>query len=311
MIEATGLTKRYGKKTAVADLSFTVEPGCVTGFLGPNGAGKSTTMRMIMALDSPTAGKVTVNGKRYQSFTAPLQEVGALLEARAVHSGRSARAHLRALAATHGISNRRVDEVIEITGLGSVAKKRAGTFSLGMGQRLGIAAAILGDPQTLILDEPINGLDPEGVLWVRALIRSFADRGRTVFLSSHLMSEMAMSADRLIVIGQGRLIAEATVDEIIQATTTERVEVRSPHSATLAQLIAGPSVTITSTEPESLTVTGSSAEIIGQIAADNRIPLYQLTTVQATLEQAYLNLTKDAVEFASGVPANESLQGVR
>src|SRR3954447_9807131 len=228
MIEAQGLTKRYGPKTAVDGITFTVEPGRVTGFLGPNGAGKSTTMRMIMGLDRPTAGNVIVNGKAYVNHHSPLTEVGALLEAKAVHTGRSARNHLRAIAATHGFGDKRVDEVISMTGLDAVAKRRVGGFSLGMGQRLGIAAALIGDPPTLILDEPVNGLDPEGVLWVRNLVRYLASEGRTIFLSSHLMSEMALTADHILVIGRGRIIADAPVGDIVAGSAGTTVRVRTP-----------------------------------------------------------------------------------
>ena len=243
MIEAQGLTKRYGGKTAVDNLSFTVRPGMVTGFLGPNGAGKSTTIRMILGLDAPTAGSVTVNGRAYVKHAAPLCEVGALLEARAVHPGRSARDHLRALAATVGVSRRRVDEVIAMTGLEAVAGKRAGGFSLGMGQRLGIAAALLGDPATLILDEPVNGLDPEGVLWIRNLLKGLAGQGRTVFVSSHLISEMALTAEQVIIVGRGRLIADVSIAEITRdgsleeafmALTQDHVEYRADAAAGLA-----------------------------------------------------------------------------
>src|SRR5690625_4902597 len=249
MIEAHNLTKRYGTKTAVDNVSFRVEPGMVTGFLGPNGAGKSTTMRMIVGLDRPTSGTVTVNGKPYAEHARPLQEVGVLLDAKAVHTSRSAFNHLRALAATHGISQRRVQEVIDMTGLQAVAKKRVGGFSLGMGQRLGIAAALLGDPRTLILDEPVNGLDPEGVRWVRTMMRELADQGRTVFLSSHLMSEMAITADDLIIIGRGRIIAAGTLQEVIDSVTGTSVRVRSPQAGELAELLAGKDVTIESLEP--------------------------------------------------------------
>ncbi|MFF1529865.1 ABC transporter ATP-binding protein [Cellulomonas sp. NPDC058312] len=305
MIEATGLTKRYGKKTAVAGVDFTVQPGRVTGFLGPNGAGKSTTMRMIMGLDRPTSGAVTVNGKPYAQHRSPLTEVGALLDAKAVHTGRSASNHLRAIAATHGIGGRRVAEVIEMTGLQHVAGKRVGGFSLGMGQRLGIAAALLGDPQTLILDEPVNGLDPEGVLWVRNLVKGLAAEGRTVFLSSHLMSEMAVTADHLIVIGRGRIIADAPVAEIVAGASGTRVRVRSPQAARLAELLQGPDVSITSVEAGVLDVVGASAETVGEVAARGALVLHELTPVSASLEAAYMSLTADDVEYhsAPAVPA--------
>ncbi len=299
MIEATNLSKRYGDKLAVDSISFTVEPGKVTGFLGPNGAGKSTTMRMIVGLDRPTSGHVTVNGKPYAQHTSPLTEVGSLLEAKAVHTGRSARNHLRALAATHGIGDARVTEVIEMTGLDSVAKRRVGGFSLGMGQRLGIAAALLGDPRTLILDEPVNGLDPEGVLWVRNLVKYLAREGRTVFLSSHLMSEMALTADHLIVIGRGRIIAAGPVQEIVDRSTRASVQVRTPHAARLAELIAGPEVTITSSESESLVVVGTTAPAIGEAAAAAGIALHELTPVRGSLEDAFMSLTQDTVEYHS------------
>ncbi|WP_454051219.1 ABC transporter ATP-binding protein [Cellulomonas sp. Marseille-Q8402] len=302
MIEAVGLTKRYGKKTAVAGIDFTVQPGKVTGFLGPNGAGKSTTMRMIMGLDRPTSGTVTVNGKPYAQHRSPLTEVGALLDAKAVHSGRSAANHLRAVAATHGISGKRVDEVIEMTGLQGVAKKRVGGFSLGMGQRLGIAAALLGDPRTLILDEPVNGLDPEGVLWVRNLVKHLASEGRTVFLSSHLMSEMALTADHILVIGRGRIIADAPVQAIVDGASASTVRVRSPQAGQLAELLRGPDITVTSVESGLLEVVGSSAETIGELAARSAVVLHELTPVHQSLEAAYMSLTADDVEYHSTTP---------
>src|SRR5690554_6019493 len=286
MIEATNLTKRYGKKTAVDDVTFTVEPGRVTGFLGPNGAGKSTTMRMIVGLDRPTAGRVRVNGRLYAEHRAPLAEVGTLLDAKAVHTGRTAYNHLLAMAATHGISKKRVAEVIEMTGLESVAGKRVGGFSLGMGQRLGIAAALLGDPQTLILDEPVNGLDPEGVLWVRNLVRYLAGQGRTVFLSSHLMSEMAMTADHVIVVGRGRIIADAPVGEFVGRAAGTTVRVRSPQATELEAVLRGHGVTITSVESGLLEVVGSTAEHIGESAARAGLVLHELTPVQGSLEDA-------------------------
>lgn len=299
MIEAQGLTKRYGSKTAVNDISFTVQPGKVTGFLGPNGAGKSTTMRMIVGLDRPTHGSVTVNGRPYAQHRSPLTEVGALLEAKAVHTGRSARNHLRALAATHGIPEKRVTEVIGMTGLDGVAKRRVGGFSLGMGQRLGIAAALLGDPRTLILDEPVNGLDPEGVLWVRNLVKYLASEGRTVFLSSHLMSEMALTADHLVVIGRGRIIADGPVSDVISRATRSTVRVRSPQATSLAELLAGPEVTVTAIEPGLLEVQGATSEGVGEAAAAARIVLHELTPVTGSLEDAYMSLTQDAVEYHS------------
>jgi ABC-2 type transport system ATP-binding protein len=249
MIEAVDLTKDYGRKRAVDGLSFTVRPGVVTGFLGPNGSGKSTTMRLVLGLDAPARGRVTVNGKRYREHPAPLHEVGALLEARSIHPGRSAQAHLLALAQTHGISKRRVQEMIDLVGLHDVAKKRAGQFSLGMGQRLGIAVALLGDPSTVMLDEPVNGLDPEGIHWMRNLLTSLAAEGRAVFVSSHLMSEMSLTAERLIVIGRGRLIADTTVEDFIRNASRRLVRVRSPQALRLRDLVAGDGVTVTSEEP--------------------------------------------------------------
>ena len=301
MIEAHGLTKRYGSKTAVDGISFTVRPGRVTGFLGPNGAGKSTTMRMIVGLDKPTAGTVTVQGKPFARSAAPLTEVGALLEAKAVHPGRSARQHLRALGATHGIGNKRVDEVIELAGLSAVAKKRVKGFSLGMGQRLGIAAALLGDPHTLILDEPVNGLDPEGVAWVRGLAKHLASEGRTIFLSSHLMSEVAVTADDLLVIGRGKIVAAGPVSEIVSRATTTTVRVRSPHASELAAALSGPQATVDAIEPGLIEVHGPSAAEIGELAAASRYVLHELTPVTGSLEQAYMALTSDAVEYRSGV----------
>ncbi|HXS61301.1 MAG TPA: ATP-binding cassette domain-containing protein [Streptosporangiaceae bacterium] len=296
MIEAKGLTKRYGDKTAVDDLTFTVRPGAVTGFLGPNGAGKSTTIRMILGLDAPTAGKVTVNGRKYAAHAAPMREVGALLEAKAVHKGRSAREHLLALAATTGISRRRVDEVIAITGLTEVAGRRSGTFSLGMGQRLGIAAALLGDPATLILDEPVNGLDPEGIHWIRNLLKGLAAEGRTVFVSSHLMSEMALTAEQVIIVGRGRLIADVSIAELT-AQSRHSVVVRSPQAAQLSGVLAGAGVRITSAQTGVLEVEGLDAETIGRQAAAHGIALFELTARNASLEEAFMELTKDDVEY--------------
>jgi ABC-2 type transport system ATP-binding protein len=300
MIEARQLTKRYGEKTAVDGLDFTVRPGVVTGFLGPNGAGKSTTMRMIIGLDGPTAGSVTVNGRRYARHTAPLHEVGALLEARSIHPGRSAFNHLMALAYTHGIPRARVTEVIELTGLHSVAGKRAGAFSLGMGQRLGIAAALLGDPQTIMLDEPVNGLDPEGVLWIRNLLTDLAAAGRTVFVSSHLMSEMALVADHLIIIGRGRVLADTTVQELVARAGGDTVVVASADPARLRRVLAGPGVEVTGRPgSERLSVAGMSARAIGTAAAQHGIALFELTSRAVSLEEAFMELTKDAVEYHS------------
>ena len=303
MITAEGLVKRYGAKTAVNDISFTVRPGQVTGFLGPNGAGKSTTMRMVVGLDRPTSGSVTVNGRAYAEHAAPLREVGALLDAKAVHTGRSAYNHLLALGATHGIGKTRVNEVIGMTGLESVAGKRVGGFSLGMGQRLGIAAALLGDPATLILDEPVNGLDPDGGLWVRNLVRTLAAEGRTIFLSSHLMSEMALTADHLIVLGRGSIIADAPIADIIASASGRSVSLRSPQAPALAQSLAAPGVTITSTESNALTITGLTAAEIGETAARTGIVLHELTPGGASLEEAYMQLTEDDVEYRTDAAA--------
>ncbi|BDZ42768.1 multidrug ABC transporter ATP-binding protein [Paraoerskovia sediminicola] len=300
MIEAKGLSKRYGTKVAVDDVNFTVAPGKVTGFLGPNGAGKSTTMRMIMALNTPSAGSVTVNGKPYAKHRAPLGEVGALLEAKAIHPGRSAYNHLRALAATHRIPKARVDQVIAMTGLESVAKKRAGGFSLGMGQRLGIATALLGDPKTLILDEPVNGLDPDGVLWVRNLAKFLASEGRTVFLSSHLMSEVALTADHVIVIGKGKILADAPVSDFIAGQSERTVLVRTPDGGRLAELVRAGGATVTSSDDGALRVSGMDAPQIGDLAAAERVALHELTPQSSTLEEAYMALTADSVEYQTG-----------
>jgi ABC-2 type transport system ATP-binding protein len=297
MIDARNLTKDYGDKRAVDDLSFTIQPGIVTGFLGPNGAGKSTTMRLILGLDRPTAGTVTVNGKAYRDHAAPLHEVGSLLEARSVHTGRSAFYHLLALAQTHGIPRRRVDELIDMVGLHDVARKRAGGFSLGMGQRLGIASALLGDPQTLILDEPVNGLDPEGILWIRNLLKRLAGEGRTIFVSSHLMSEMSLTAEHLIIVGRGRLIADMSVDDFVRQASGNAVRVRSPQATKLRDVLAGPTVTVSATEDGALEVTGLTAAQIGDLASANGLPLHELTAHQASLEEAFMDLTRDEVEY--------------
>ncbi|WP_426623851.1 ATP-binding cassette domain-containing protein [Leifsonia sp. McL0607] len=301
MIQLDNLTKAFGSKTAVDGISATIQPGKVTGFLGPNGAGKSTTMRMIMGLDRPTRGAATIDGKSYTQLRSPLTEIGALLDAKAVHTGRSAYNHLLAMAATHGISKRRVHEVIGMAGLESVASKRVGGFSLGMGQRLGIAAAMLGDPATLILDEPVNGLDPEGVLWVRQFVRHLASQGRTVFLSSHLMSEMAQTADHIIVLGRGRILADAPVDQILAGATRNAVRVRTPEVERFASAIAGADITVTSVEAQLVEVSGLSAAQIGDAAAAAGIALHELTPLSASLEEAYLELTQDEVEYHSEV----------
>jgi ABC-2 type transport system ATP-binding protein len=312
LIEAHGLVKRYGAKTAVDGISFTIRPGAVTGFLGPNGAGKSTTMRMIMGLDQPSAGVVTIDGKPYAQHASPLREVGALLEARAVHTSRSAVNHLRALAATHRIGAARVREVIEMTGLGAVAGKRVGGFSLGMGQRLGIAVALLGDPHTVILDEPVNGLDPEGVIWVRTLARGLAAEGRTVFLSSHLMSEMAQTADHVLVIGRGRIIADAPMQDIIAGTGKARTRVRSDAPGVLANAVAGEGVSVRAVDGECLEITGVEPRAIAAVALERQVLVWELTPIESSLEEAYLDLTKDDVEYHSQdvashpAPAGES-----
>ncbi|ALV30877.1 ATP-binding cassette domain-containing protein [Streptomyces sp. CdTB01] len=303
MIEAKNLTKRYGDKTAVNDLSFTVEPGRVTGFLGPNGAGKSTTMRLLLGLDRPDAGTATVNGVAYRDLARPLRVVGALLEARAVHTGRSAYDHLLCLAQTQGIGRRRVGEVIEQVGLASVARKRAGGFSLGMGQRLGIAAALLGDPAALVLDEPVNGLDPEGILWIRNLMKSLAAEGRAVFVSSHLMNEMAVTADHLIVIGRGRLVADCSTEEFIERSTERSVLVRTPDGQQLAELLRRQGATVTRTEEGDLDVTGIEAPRIAELAAAEKLVLHELSTRRGSLEEAFMELTRDAVEYDAGLPA--------
>jgi len=297
VIEARGLTKDYGEKRAVDDLSFDVRPGIVTGFLGPNGSGKSTTMRLVLGLDRPTKGRVTVNGKLYAQHPAPLHEVGALLEARSVHTGRSARNHLRVLAQTQGIPRSRVEELIDMVGLHDVANKRAGKFSLGMGQRLGIACALLGDPHTVMLDEPVNGLDPEGIQWIRGLLRGLAAEGRTVFVSSHLMSEMSLTADHLIVIGRGRLIADASVDDFVAAASKKLVHVRSPQSSALQGVLSGLGGTIVELEGGMLEVGGVTAEQVGEAAAANGLVLHELTPHLASLEEAFMDLTRGELEF--------------
>ena len=308
MIEARGLTKVYGEKTAVAGVNFTVEPGRVTGFLGPNGAGKSTTMRMIMGLDRPTSGSVTVNGLPFARHHAPLRDVGALLDAKAVHTSRSAYNHLLAMAATHSIPKKRVHDVIEMTGLTEVARKKVGGFSLGMGQRLGIAAALLGDPQTVILDEPVNGLDPEGVVWVRNLVKFLASEGRTVFLSSHLMSEMAVTADHLIVIGRGRIIADAPIQEIITGKDQGRTRVRTDQPELLVRLLSGDGVIVDTQDNELLEVTGLQPRQIARTALENHVMIYELTPLRASLEEAYMELTKDEVEYHSLITAGTPAQ---
>jgi ABC-2 type transport system ATP-binding protein len=304
MIEATHLTKRYGHTVAVDDLSFEVRPGRVTGFLGPNGAGKSTTMRMIMGLDLPTSGSVTVLGRPYQQHHRPMHEVGAVLDARAVHGGRSAYDHLLCLAQSNGISRRRVTQVLELVGLADVARRRTKGFSLGMSQRLGLAAALLGDPAVILCDEPVNGLDPEGIRWIRTLLRGLASEGRTVFVSSHLMSEMALTADHVIVVGKGRLLADTTVAELL-AEAGSRVRVRSPQQQQLALLLrahgAGVSESAGSAESpqDHLDVSDLDIAVIGDIAAAHQIALHELTELQPSLEAVFLELTGDSVEYRS------------
>jgi ABC-2 type transport system ATP-binding protein len=300
MIEAIGLSKRYGATVAVDDLSFTVPPGQVTGFLGPNGAGKSTTMRMILGLDAPDSGSVTVGGRPYGRYRRPLFEVGAMLEAKAFHGGRSARDHLMCLALSNGIGRARVDEVLDLVGLRGAARKRAGGFSLGMGQRLGIAAALLGDPPVLMLDEPVNGLDPEGVVWIRTLLTSLAAAGRTVFLSSHLMSEMSLTADRLIIIGRGRLIAQTTVADFLAGGDVDMsVRVRSPQATDLAAALRARGATVAVEGGDTLTVAGASSDSVGELAREKGYTVLELSARQASLEDRYLELTRDSADYAT------------
>jgi ABC-2 type transport system ATP-binding protein len=301
MIEVQGLTKRFGSTSAVQDLTFTVRPGQVTGFLGPNGAGKSTTMRMILGLDRPTSGRALINGVPYAQLKDPLRVVGALLDAKWVHPNRSARAHLRWMAATNGIAQTRVDQVLELVGLTSVAGNRAGSFSLGMSQRLGLAGALLGDPPVLLFDEPVNGLDPEGILWIRQFMHRLAAEGRTVLVSSHLLSEMAQTAQHLIVIGQGRLIADAPVHEFIGNASGSRVRVRSPHLGPLRDLLALQGWTVSDDtangDGPAVVVVGASSEQIGQLAADNGVTLFELSPQRASLEEAFMTMTGNTVQY--------------
>jgi ABC-2 type transport system ATP-binding protein len=299
-IEAHGLTKRYGSTLAVDDLTFTVQPGRVTGFVGPNGAGKSTTMRLILGLDAPDRGTSLVNGRPYASLDVPLREVGALLDARAFHPGRSARAHLRWLAASNGLPRGRVDAVLEVVGLTRVVRRRAGGFSLGMAQRLGIAAALLGDPPVLLFDEPVNGLDPEGIRWIRGFLRSLAAEGRAVLVSSHLMSELEDTADHLIVIGRGRLIADTAVRDLLDAAAGLRFTVRTPQPAALMPLLAEAGAVVSSTDHEALTVSGLDAARIADLAADCGVRVYELSPHRVTLEEAFMDLTRESVDFAAG-----------
>lgn len=302
MIEAVGLTKRYGKTLAVNNLSFSVEPGQVTGFLGPNGAGKSTTMRMILGLDNPTAGQVRIGGKRYHDLKQPLRTVGALLDAKWVHPNRSARAHLAWMAKSNKLPARRVDEVLDIVGLTSVARKRAGGFSLGMSQRLGIAAALLGDPEVLLFDEPVNGLDPEGILWIRKFMHRLADEGRTVFVSSHLLSEMALTASNLIVIGKGQLISQSSTKEFVARAAENTVKVRSPHLDRLRAVVQQAGGTLTDSD-EGVLVSGMESDKIGELAAQNGVVLHELSPQTGSLEQAFMQITGDAVEYHTGLEA--------
>jgi ABC-2 type transport system ATP-binding protein len=300
MIEVNHLTKRYGKTVAVNQVSFTVKPGQVTGFLGPNGAGKSTTMRMILGLDAPTSGEVRVDGKPYHQLDDPLRSVGALLDAKAIVGGRSAANHLMWLADSNGIARRRVSEVLGVVGLSDVAGRKVGTFSLGMNQRLGIAAALLGDPETLMFDEPINGLDPEGILWIRNLMKSLASEGRTVFLSSHLMSEMAQTADHLIVIGRGRIIADAGTDEFINRHTASSVRVRAVEQTDLGEALTQRGALIERGPDGTMVVTGMDSAAIGGAASAHDITLVELTPLGSTLEDAYFDLTKDETDYHAG-----------
>jgi ABC-2 type transport system ATP-binding protein len=299
MIELLDVTKRYGHTVAVDHLSFEVRPGEVTGFLGPNGAGKSTTMRMIVGLDAPTSGRVAVDGQAYRDLRFPLRHVGALLDAKAIHPGRSARDHLRWLADSNGISRRRVDEVLEVVGLAGVAHRRSGGFSLGMSQRLGIATALLGDPGTLLLDEPVNGLDPEGIQWIRQLLRSLADEGRSILVSSHLMSEMAQTADRLIVVGRGRLIADGTVADVVHGSVTGHVRVDTAEPARLSSMLTEHGARTTTQPDGTLAVTGLNAREIGILASQAGVTLYELTSQSASLEDAFFELTRDATEYTT------------
>jgi ABC-2 type transport system ATP-binding protein len=311
VIDVKGVSKRYGEKIAVNELTFQVRPGIVTGFLGPNGAGKSTTMRLILGLDAPTSGEVSIDGRVYSELPAPLHEVGAMLEAHAIHTGRSAYNHLLALAHTHGIPRSRVEEVIELVGLGEVARKRVGSFSLGMGQRLGVASALLGDPATVILDEPANGLDPEGIHWIRTLLKRLASEGRTVFLSSHLMSEMAQTADHLIVVGRGRLIADTSVAEFVERASSDvSVHVRSPEAGDLDGVLRRERAEVQVLGEGLLEVNGLSAQRIGELALAARIVVSELTPQQASLEQAFISLTGESVEYRAGASEPRELESI-
>ena len=299
MLEVKNLVKRYGDKTAVNDISFTVPNGKVTGFLGPNGAGKSTTMRMLVGLEKPTSGEALVDGRRYASLPSPLSSVGTLLDAKAMHPGRSGLNHLRSLALTHSIPKSRVDEVIEMTGLSAVAKKKVKGFSLGMGQRMGIAAALLGDPQNVILDEPVNGLDPEGVIWVRNLARYLASEGKTVLISSHLMSEMAQTADNLVVIGRGRVLANASMQDYLNLADNDRVLVRTDSREELDRVLATQGVTVSGVDHDGLMVKGLDSRSLARLAAENGVLLHEITPQVATLEDVYMHMTREEVEYNS------------
>ena len=302
MIEARGLTKRYGETLAVDNLSFTVEPGKITGFLGPNGAGKTTTMRLILGLDRPTSGAVTVDGKPFGRHSWPMREIGALLDAKAVHGGRSAYNHLLCVAQTNNLPKRRIGEVLDLVGLGDVAGKRSKGFSLGMGQRLGIACALLGDPKILMFDEPVNGLDPEGIMWIRNLMKALAAEGRTVFVSSHLMSEMENTADHLLVIGRGKLISDCTTAEFIAANSQQSVRVRTPQPDELTLLATAAGATVREDAGSALVLLGITAAQVGDLAFENGIRLHELAAAHASLEQAFMELTASSVEFHAGLP---------
>jgi len=306
VIEVDDLTKQYGDVTAVDAITFTVRPGIVTGFLGPNGAGKSTTMRTILGLDRPTSGTATVNGRAFRAAKAPLTELGAMLEAKAVDKGRSARNHLLAVGATIGVGRRRVDEMLDMVGLADVATKNAGGFSLGMSQRLGIATALIGNPGVVMLDEPVNGLDPDGILWICNLLQQLAAEGRTVFVSSHLMSEMELTAEHLIVIGRGRILADISMEGFIAMSSQHRVVVESPDAQRLRDLLIGPDVSITSTEPSRLEIEGITAPHVGEVAAANGVVLHQLADIAPSLEEAFMELTADSVTFHGSVSAQGS-----
>ncbi|MEU6575298.1 ATP-binding cassette domain-containing protein [Streptomyces sp. NPDC046805] len=309
MIELEGLTKRYGEKVAVDDLTFRVRPGLVTGFLGPNGAGKSTTMRMVLGLDHPTAGDVLIDGRHYDQLKDPLTRIGALLDAKAVHGGRSALNHLRCLAQSNGLPESRVHEVLDTVGLTAVARKKAKGFSLGMGQRLGIAGALLGDPRILMFDEPVNGLDPEGIHWIRTLMKTLAAQGRTVFVSSHLMSEMALTADHLVVIGQGRLLADTSMADFIRENSRSYVRIRTPHHERLLDVLHEDGITVVETAGGVLEVEGDKAERIGEIAARGGVVLYELSPQQASLEEAFMRLTAESVEYHAHAGTTPDPQG--